>query len=144
MEEEKAANKKEWETLAELCRQASKNPSPFLENLLAGNLLYNIENTVQNLQTHTHIISVYTATIDNLSQWVSDPLAVKQDIWAQTSVPPSRFVKSSWVTVSIQPEGSAAVNTGLSQSFQVLTVSDVNADPFDISSNTVVVLNTNV
>ena len=86
---------------------------------------------MQNLNTHTYIILVYTAIIDNLSQWVSGPPTVRQDIQAHTSVPPSRFIKSSWVTVSQQPEGSAAVNNGLSQSFQVLTVSDVNADPFD-------------
>ena len=60
-----------------------------------------------------------------------DPPAVRQDIRAHTSVPPSQFVKSGWVKVSQQPKGSAAVNNGLSQSFQVLTVSDVNADPFD-------------
>ena len=102
-----------------------------MENLLAGNKLHNIENAVQNSNTHTYIILVYTAIINNLSQWVLDPPAVRQDIWAYTSVPPSQFIKSGWVTVSQQPEGSAAVNNGLLQSFQVLTVSDMNADPFD-------------
>lgn len=117
-----------------------ENPnSVALWNILHSHRLFRSRISMDHLAAHTYIIKLFTDAINDLSGWTTAMPAEKQNIWGAKTVPPSRVVKTNWVTTVFKAElaqsnqNNQARQSGndIGSKFEVMDASDWRSDGSD-------------